>query len=70
LTIALTVRTTDFKLSAEVGDPTAIATMPTAPIRQTTTVRTPTSKGYRDPLIARDNGREAAFFPPVHPGET
>jgi len=66
LTIALSVRTTDFKLSAEAGDPKAIATALTAPIRQNTTVRTSPSKGHRDKLTDRDNGGAAAFFRPSH----
>jgi hypothetical protein len=46
------VRTTDFKLSAEAGHQTAIATALTALIRQTTTVRTSPSKGCSDYLTA------------------
>jgi hypothetical protein len=64
LTIALSVRTTDFKLSAEAGYPTAIVTALTAPIRQTTTVRTSPSKGCWDYLTGWDNGRAADF---IHP---
>jgi hypothetical protein len=65
LTIAFSVRTTDFKLSAEAEDPTAIATAPIVPIRKTTTPRTSPSKGFPDQLTAWDNGRAAAFFHPL-----
>ena len=62
--IASRVRTTDFKLSAEAGYPTAIATALTARIRQTTIVRTSPSKGCWDYLTGWDNGRAADFFHP------
>src|SRR5215472_6053989 len=55
--IALSVRTTDFKLSAGAGEPTAITTVPTAPTRQTATVRISPST---DPRICSPPGTTGA----------